>query len=165
MATDWKILEKHIRAVFLLPEESIHGPEHWKRVREIGLKLANENGADKEVVELFALFHDAQRKHEGEDVMHGTYGAELARELRGTLFTVSDAQFQLLKEACMWHAHGELSDDITIGTCWDADRLDLGRIGIVPHQRFLSTEAGHMFLENSKKVALEEMFDKPIFLK
>lgn len=157
MTPDWNILEKHILSVFLLPTDSIHGPIHWRGVADIGLALARENGADAEVVTLFALFHDSQRKHEGEDLVHGTWGAELARELRDTLFIVSDAQFLLLKEACMWHAHGELSDDITIGTCWDADRLDLGRIGVVPHQRFLSTEAGHRFLENSKKRATRQI--------
>ena len=29
--------------------------------------------------------------------------------------------------------------DPTIGTCWDADRLDLWRVGITPHARFLRT--------------------------
>jgi uncharacterized protein len=29
----------------------------------------------------------------------------------------------------------------TIQTCWDADRLDLGRVGITPHPSRLCTEA------------------------
>ena len=29
---------------------------------------------------------------------------------------------------------------MTIQTCWDADRLDLGRVGMMPDPRFLSTE-------------------------
>jgi uncharacterized protein len=147
MKTNWKKLEKHVLNVFLLPPDSLHGPSHWKTVANIGLTLARHNGADKKVVKLFALFHDSQRKHEGDDLEHGTWGAELARELRGTLFTISDRQFLLLKEACIWHAHGELSDDVTIGTCWDSDRLDLGRVGVTPHPRFLSTEAGQKYLE------------------
>ena len=31
---------------------------------------------------------------------------------------------------------------ITIGTCWDADRLDLGRVGVIPSVDFMSTHAG-----------------------
>ncbi|MBT5083254.1 MAG: hypothetical protein HOM62_22025 [Rhodospirillaceae bacterium] len=31
--------------------------------------------------------------------------------------------------------------DITVQTCWDADRLDLGRAGIVPDPRYLCTDA------------------------
>ena len=30
---------------------------------------------------------------------------------------------------------------MTIETCWDADRLDLGRVGITPHPSHLCTEA------------------------
>ena len=31
-------------------------------------------------------------------------------------------------------------DDVTIQTCWDADRLDLWRIGIEPRPEYLYTE-------------------------
>ena len=34
----------------------------------------------------------------------------------------------------------EFSDDPIIGTCWDADRLDLGRVGVKPNPKLLSTE-------------------------
>jgi uncharacterized protein len=33
-------------------------------------------------------------------------------------------------------------DAITIGTCWVADRLDLGRVGVIPSVDFMSTQAG-----------------------
>jgi uncharacterized protein len=29
---------------------------------------------------------------------------------------------------------------VTIQTCWDSDRLDLGRVGIMPHPSLLCTE-------------------------
>jgi uncharacterized protein len=33
---------------------------------------------------------------------------------------------------------------VTVSTCWDADRLDLGRVGIEPHPDYLCTaEARH----------------------
>ena len=38
---------------------------------------------------------------------------------------------------------GDPHADPTIGTCWDADRLDLWRVGITPHVRFLCTAAAH----------------------
>ena len=34
---------------------------------------------------------------------------------------------------------GRVSDDPTIGTCWDADRLDLRRVAIVPKTGLMST--------------------------
>jgi hypothetical protein len=39
------------------------------------------------------------------------------------------------------HSNGAVDADPTIQTCWDADRLDLGRVGIKPPARYLSLEA------------------------
>ena len=36
---------------------------------------------------------------------------------------------------------GTKTDDLTIATCWDADRLDLLRVGVMPDPRYLVTEA------------------------
>jgi hypothetical protein len=32
--------------------------------------------------------------------------------------------------------------DITVQTCWDADRLELGRVGTMPKAEYLCTDAG-----------------------
>ncbi|MBB6018173.1 hypothetical protein HNQ04_003450 [Deinococcus radiopugnans ATCC 19172] len=32
--------------------------------------------------------------------------------------------------ACKHHASGQTTDEPTLGACWDADRLDLPRVGI-----------------------------------
>ena len=63
-------------------------------------------------------------------------------EIAGALFTIDPDRLALLEYAMRHHTGGRTSDDPTIGTCWDADRLDLGRAGIVPHERFMSTEPG-----------------------
>jgi uncharacterized protein len=47
----------------------------------------------------------------------------------------------LLTIACMEHTDGKTEADITIQTCWDSDRLDLGRAGYFPHPRKLCTQA------------------------
>lgn len=104
--------------------------------------LATRSGAVEEVVRLFAVFHDSRREHDGWDNTHGSRGAAYAKRLRGVLFDISDQHFELLQYACKWHTHGRLSDEPTIGTCWDADRLDLGRVGIEPEARYMSTEFG-----------------------
>ena len=47
---------------------SLHGLPHWERVRENGVTLAGAtDGADTEVVCLFALFHDSMRLNDGHD--------------------------------------------------------------------------------------------------
>jgi uncharacterized protein len=94
------------------------------------------------VVRLFSLFHVSCRVNELTDDGHGVRGAELAVSLRGRLFEIPDEAFALLHRACLEHTDGHQTADPTIGTCWDADRLDLGRVGILPDEKFLSTEFG-----------------------
>lgn len=53
----------------------------------------------------------------------------------------SDADFRLLYEACAGHSDEWDHDDITVQACFDADRLDLGRVGTTPHPSGLCTEA------------------------
>jgi hypothetical protein len=79
-------LLKHLRGQFKLDWHGHHGASHWSRVRHNGLLLAEANGAQIHVVELFAFFHDARRVNEYEDPDHGKRGAELALKLRGRFF-------------------------------------------------------------------------------
>jgi uncharacterized protein len=121
---------------------SIHGPDHWRRVERNAILLASRTGADADVVRLFALFHDSRRINDGYDSAHGARGASYAAELRGSAYDLEDARFVLLHEACTWHTDGVHHRDPTIGTCWDADRLDLGRVGMIPDPGYMSTEFG-----------------------
>ena len=113
---------------------------HWARVLENGRRLSEVTGAKIHVVELFSVFHDSQRVNEGFDDGHGRRGAKLARELCGIAYEFSDEDFDLLFKACDLHTEGHLNGDITIKTCWDADRVDLGRVGITPRGEKLCTD-------------------------
>jgi uncharacterized protein len=126
---------------YSLPWHGTHGIGHWARVLENGLRLATTTGAKVEIVQLFSVFHDARRINESVDDGHGRRGADLAAELRGTLFDLPDADFDLLYEACAAHTDGLTEADITVQVCWDADRLDLGRVGITPSPEKLCTSA------------------------
>ena len=126
---------------FALAPDGEHGLAHWARVLENGTRLAAMNGANHAVIELFAVLHDAQRISDADDPEHGRRAAQYAAELRGTRFELSDTEFQLLALACEGHANGLIHGDITVQTCWDADRLDLGRVGIRPDPRRLCTAA------------------------
>ena len=127
-----KLLVHAILEDYALPWHGIHGVGHWARVLENGLRLAEATGAKIEVAQLFAVFHDSQRISESSDYGHGQRGAELAAGLRGDLFELSDADFDLLHFACAHHTDGLTEGDVTIQVCWDADRLDLGRVGMIP---------------------------------
>jgi uncharacterized protein len=119
----------------------IHSVSYWWRVRENGLRLAERTGADPQVVELFAFLHDSRRFNDGRDPDHGRRAAEYARGLRGTLVHLDDAAFELLTHACTYHTDGRREGHPTVLICWDADRLDLGRVGIHPDPRYLCTGA------------------------
>jgi uncharacterized protein len=125
---------------YTLPWNGAHGVAHWARVLENGLRLAEESGAVVEVVQLFAVLHDCRRFNEHNDPDHGPRAAELARSLRGEVFDLVDVHFRLLHRACAGHTRERTHPDVTIQTCWDADRLDLGRVGMMPDPRYLSTE-------------------------
>ena len=132
-------LISYLRQHFTLDWDGIHGARHWARVLRLGRYLAAEHGADQEVVTLFALLHDSCREDDDGDPYHGPRAAKLVREMNGVLYRVSDGQVDLLAIACEGHSKGGLSNDVTVQVCWDADRLDLGRVGVRPDPRRLLT--------------------------
>ena len=136
-----KGLLKRIQHDFALDLDGIHGVRHWARVRENGLRLAKETGADPEILEMFAFLHDSKRHNDGWDPDHGLRAAEFVQSLRGSLVAIPDGKLELLVYACAHHSDGLTKADVTIQTCWDADRLDLGRIGITPDPGRLCTLA------------------------
>lgn len=122
------------------PDSPIHGVDHWRRVGRNGEKLAAATaGADPRVVQVFAAFHDSQRTNDGRDPAHGARAAALVRRLR---LDLNREQLDTLSAALVDHDRGRVSDDPTVGACWDADRLDLVRLGMKINPARLSTEAG-----------------------
>jgi len=136
-------LVRSVVAQFKLSQHSVHGAAHWMRVRKNGLALAERTGANRTVVELFSVFHDSCRHSDYEDPEHGFRGAQLAKSyfVKG-LLPCNEAELEQLVEACMGHTHDLTHHDITIATCWDADRLDLPRCWIeVDPMRLATKEA------------------------
>ena len=123
----------------------IHGELHWRTVGANGLWLAEPlGGADRLVIFLFALLHDSMRENDGRDPEHGPRAAAFAAELHGEgLLGTTPAQLETLRYACFEHTNGLVSDDPTVGCCWDADRLDLPRVGISPDPARFSTARAH----------------------
>ena len=134
-------LLRFIRDQFRLDWHGIHGAAHWARVRMNGLAMAKVNGARQDVVELFALLHDSQRHHEGHDRRHGSRAADFVAGLNSDWFKLEPTGLEMLVYACRHHSDGLMEGDVTVQTCWDADRLDLARVGIWPDPDRLCTEA------------------------
>ena len=128
------------RQEFRLDWDGIHGAPHWSRVRHNGLILADNTGANRRVVEYFAFIHDLGRHNDHHDPEHGHRAAKIAENIAGDLIEVDEQELDLLMEACLGHSDGHLVADVTVMTCWDADRLDLGRVGIRPDPTRLCNE-------------------------
>lgn len=107
-------------------------------MRHSGVVLAESIGpaVNVRVVELFAFRHD-----DGYDPMHGTRAAASIAELTEDLPVLSVEERKLLAYACTHHSDGLREAEVTVQVCWDADRLDLGRVGHVPDPERLCTPA------------------------
>jgi uncharacterized protein len=130
-----------LRQEYRLNWDGVHGIAHWRRVRQNGLRLAEMTGANPRVVELFAFMHDICRQNDIVDRGHGQRAADFAAGLPYVRDLLSPEELDLLQQACAGHTRGQTEADLTVQVCWDADRLDLGRIGMHPAPRYLCTEA------------------------
>ena len=119
-----------------------HGISHWDRVYANGQKLLTPE-VNALAVGLFAYLHDSCRRNDGRDLEHGPRAAKFIDTIRTTLLAeVSDEEIELLKTACRLHTTTHMTGNATVDACFDADRLDLGRVGIKPNPKYLATEKG-----------------------
>lgn len=154
--TLWNYCEGHFKL-----QGGDHGPSHWRRVERNAIALAAHTGANELFVRIFAAIHDSCRENEFDDPAHGSRAADLADKLRGEYFELEEGLMQNLRYALSFHDTGDTCiGNPNIGTCWDADRLDLPRVGIVPLPRFFSTDAGR---EKCLEI-IRNHRDKPITL-
>jgi uncharacterized protein len=123
----------------------VHGLPHWANVWNTGIRLALKTGASLNVVTWFAFTHDCQRRSDYKDPNHGERAADLLIELRNHTdaalrHTLTTTEFDDLEFAVRHHSKGLTQKNATVETCWDADRLDLPRVGIIPNPSVLCTD-------------------------
>ena len=122
-----------------------HGIKHWERVYKNTQILASHYKIKSEVFELFALLHDSKRENEYEDTYHGLRASVFAKKL------LDDGFIELSKEdeerlifACANHTkkdkNNPLCDDIIVQICFDSDKLDLRRVGMIPDASRMNTD-------------------------
>jgi uncharacterized protein len=82
----------------------------------------------------------------------------LATKLRTRYIDLTDHEFGLLTYACECHTDGLREGDVTVQTCWDADRLDLWRVGFDPRPDLLCTEAARdtSIMDWTRKLSLSD---------
>lgn len=144
----FKSLWKEISTTQKSSSSLIHGTTHWKRVLENGIAIARVTGANFAFIELFALFHDSCRLNDGDDPDHGKRAAEFILSRKYDLNGFPEKLLGDLLETLRYHTHVRYTSNIHIATCWDADRLDLDRVGIVPSEEYMNTEIGRVMARN-----------------
>ena len=149
-----------IRLGYKLRWLGTHGASHWARVLLNGVQLCAITDADPSIVTMFSVFHDSRRVNDLHDPPHGKRGGALARRmLRGRPGWDED-RIKILCEACDKHTSVKHHRNVTIQTCWDADRLDLPRIGATVDRSYLGawTDAHHDLVESASKRAREKQY-------
>jgi uncharacterized protein len=127
----------------------LHGEDHWKCVALAGLWIAERTpGADLGFILTFSALHDVMRENNGSDPMHGPRAAQL---LVGLLddpgldgLPPHSQRSRDLLYAISHHTGTEHARDhpnMSVGICWDADRVNLWRVWKRPQARFLTTDA------------------------
>ena len=126
--------------VSILRSDSPHKEDHWDRVYENALILAQgEENVDQKVLIAFAYLHDCKREDDGGDIGHGHRAGHFIKTLD---LDLDRSQMAMLDTACSLHDQALVVEHPTIGVCWDADRLDLGRVGIIPDPKLMNTKLG-----------------------
>jgi len=143
---------EYAESTFTGNPNSIHGPGHWRTVDRIGRMIAEETpGADPVVVRWFAALHDSHREDDSDDMGHGPRSADSVPSLPDSLQqALTHKQMQLLEYAIRHHTDGDISEDPTIGACWDSDRLDLIRCNVTPSSEYMSTDKGKELAESGE---------------
>lgn len=135
---------------FLDYERSVHGYKHWNQVYENCLSIAarHDYALLRDEIKIFffcfAMLHDVARENEYADPEHGPRAAALVAEL--DFLPVQADLRDVLLEAIEWHTNGIRHNNLLVQICWDADRLDIGRVGIVVDERYLQTKAAKEIL-------------------
>lgn len=134
-----QVFFEYLVASHTLGHDGFHVRDHWLRVLQSAREIAAATGANLRVLELFAVLHDSQRENENHGPEHGHRAAAYAVELTGKWFELADDEMDLLIDACRFHSDGMTEAHLTVQACWDAGRLDLGRVGVRPSPRFHRT--------------------------
>jgi uncharacterized protein len=133
-----------------------HGIEHWESVYRNTQRLANAYSITSDVFIFFALLHDCKREDEDEDFGHGKRAALAIEGYQeaGFIPLSPDDQARLVY-ACANHTKADKTDplyqDLVVQICLDADKLDIGRVGIIPHESHFLTEVAKTIVQSSSK--------------
>jgi uncharacterized protein len=110
-----------------LGESPVHGYEHARRVGLFAEILAWQYGADMFAAVVAAYCHDCARENDGPDPGHGARSWQRCAGVLRDLFP--GLPMKALRLAIEDHSLGSTTQAPLIASLWDADRIDLMRLG------------------------------------
>jgi uncharacterized protein len=120
-----------------------HGMDHFLDVaRSAGEIAAVTPGANFVGAVLAAAYHDLGRYHDNPDPEHGRRSAKIVKRYDLLVPWRSLINEKEVLDAIKYHTDGKVTTNPTMGSLWDADRLELHRVGILPDPRLMSTVEG-----------------------
>lgn len=130
-----------VKAQFALEWPTVHGIDHWVRVWRNARELCEVYDEDWTVPLCFAFLHDSCRESDRKDPAHGPRAADFIERLyRAGKLNIMASEFHLLSCAVWGHTGGTTAPNRIVQICWDADRLDYGRVGRRPDPAQLFTD-------------------------
>lgn len=136
--------------VSLMADSNYHGRTHWERVAKTSIMLCEMESTTSRMPVYFAFLHDCMRLDEHLDIEHGPRAAKLAVALRPVI-EMDDTEYELMIHAIREHTDGQTSSHPLVGICWDADRIDLPRVNIMPHPKYMSTRSGKIIAHSMQQ--------------
>ena len=136
-----------------------HDWTHVERVRNLGMRIGKEEGADLLVLELAAYLHDIGRKEEMKAkgaFCHAEFGAKEAENIL-IKYNLKKEQLENISHCIITHRYRNSHKPETIeAKClFDADKLDsIGAIGVARDFLFAGHSASNiLYTGNEKKLA------------
>lgn len=122
---------------------NIHGLHHLCRVAYLAGRFAASMHTCVESAVVGGYLHDCARQDDGDGNAHAHDSANLACQIMKSYYFHLD--IERICSGIYCHADGTTTADPLIGCIWDADRIDLTRLGIEVNEEFLSTDIGKRF--------------------
>ncbi len=133
-------LNSFLRKNFKLDWQGYHGAAHWGRVHNHARHLAKFYDVNPKILFYFSFLHDVARESENSDLGHGERAVNLISNNGGAIWLgLTSIEYDELCHTMIQHSHKDAAGTITQQVCWDSDRLDLWRVGIMPDPSYLYT--------------------------
>lgn len=123
---------------------AVHGVSHLMSVAATAARIAHATGEDVMSATVGGFLHDCARQNDGNGEGHARESAQMARSIIVKHFGELDVN--RICSAIADHAAGKTTADGLAAAIWDADRLDLARLGIVVDPAYLSTALARRLL-------------------